>query len=142
MTAPARTVALKAGSGGRLSLAHPLARAGRVSPTVYTLHVLDVPADVQPRDVLMRARGSMTAARAARTGYRVAWADVAGPRDVRDMPHAQREADFDAAMADGDFDAAEVLACAPVPATWTDAERALWGVRRKLVRTLRFGAPS
>ena len=135
----ARTVPLKVGPAGRLSLAHPLARCGRVSDAVYIVHVEDVPADVPSGRAMLAARDSMAAAMAARTGYRVRWADL--PPPVSAMDHPDRDAAFVAAMADGDIDRAEVLARAPVPETWPAAVLETWGARRRIVRNVR-GVPS
>ena len=59
--------------------------------------------------------------------------------EVAAMSLEERSRAFVKAMASDDLDEANVIASAPIPPTWPEAERAKWGSRRQIVRAVSGG---
>lgn len=53
---------------------------------------------------------------------------------IANMSHAERNAQYRSAIADGDTRRADEIASAPIPDDWTEHERALWHARRAIAR--------
>ena len=85
-----RTVALWVFRKGQLSLAHLTDRAGMVGAGMRIVHVVDVPTDVLPMQVLIESGNSLAVVRACRVdaprgdpGYSVRWPEVTDSVDAR-----------------------------------------------------------